>query len=217
MKIAVIGASGFVGSALVKEALNRGYQVTGLARNPENVNVKHEKLTLKKTDVFNEDELASILKGHDAVISAYNSGWTNPNIYEDFLKGSQAIQNAVKNSGVKRYLFVGGAGSLEVAPGVQLVDTPQFPAEYKSGALAARDYLNILKKENSLDWSFFSPAILMHHGIKDGRTGKYRVGTDSPVFDAKGESRLSVEDLSVVLLDELEKGNFIKKRFTAAY
>jgi putative NADH-flavin reductase len=217
MKIVLIGASGFVGTALLKEALLRGYEVTAIVRHPENIKEKNASLHVKKADVFNEDELASILKGHDAVVSAYNAGWTNPNIYDDFLKGSQSIQNAVKKSGVKRYLFVGGAGSLEIAPGIQLVDTPQFPAEYKAGAVAARDYLNILKKESELEWTFLSPAILMHPGIKDGRTGKYRVGTDSPVFDSNNESRLSVEDLSIALLDELEKGNFIRKRFTAAY
>ena len=151
------------------------------------------------------------------MVSTYNAGWENPNLYQDFVKGSEAIQSATKKAGVKRLFVVGGAGSLEIAPGVQLVDTPQFPAEYKTGATAARDYLNILKKETELDWTFLSPAILMHPGITDGRTGKYRTALDTPVFDANNESRLSVEDLSVAILDEVEQGKFIKKRFTAAY
>jgi hypothetical protein len=123
----------------------------------------------------------------------------------------------VKESGVKRYLVIGGAGSLEIAPGVQLIDTPQFPAEYKAGASAARDYLNMIKKEEQLDWTFFSPAIEMHHGITTGRTGKYRLGTDQPVFNNENRSILSVEDLSIAVFDEVENKKFIKKRFTAAY
>lgn len=217
MKLAVIGASGFVGSHVVAEALQRGHQVTAVVRHPENVKVKDPKLTVVKADAFNADELAAALKGNDAIISAYNSGWTNPNIYNDFLKGAQGIQEAAKKAGVKRILIIGGAGSLEIAPGVQLVDTPQFPAEYKAGAQAARDYLNIIKKENELDWTFLSPAILMHPGIDTGRTGKYRTGKDQPVFDANQESKISVEDLSVAILDEIENGRFIHQRFTVAY
>jgi putative NADH-flavin reductase len=217
MKIALIGASGFVGSHILKEALDRGHQVTAIVRNPEKITEKHPNLQAKKGDVFNTDEIAKLVSGHDAVISSYNAGWQNPNLYDDFLKGSQAIQEGVKKSGVKRLIVVGGGGSLEIAPGVQLVDTPQFPAEWKSGALAARDYLNIIRKEDELDWTFFSPAIEMHHGIKDGRTGKYRLGMDQPVFDANGASRLSPEDLSIVLVDELDNKKFIRKRFTAAY
>ncbi|XZF12499.1 NAD(P)-dependent oxidoreductase [Chitinophagaceae bacterium MMS25-I14] len=216
MKVAIIGATGFVGSHLQAELVQRGHEVTAIARHPEAIKAGAG-VTPVTADVFNVDALAAVLKGHDAVISAYNPGWTNPNIYEDFIAGSNAIQEATKKSGTKRLIVIGGAGSLEIAPGVQLVDTPQFPAEYKEGATAARDYLDILKKEDSLDWTFFSPAILMHHGITTGRTGKYRIGTDQPVFDEKGESILSVEDLSVAIADELEKPQFIRRRFTAAY
>lgn len=217
MKIAIIGASGFVGTALVNEALKRGYEITAIVRNPDKIAVKDSNLTVKKGNALDSKNIEQLVAGHDAVLSTYNPGWDNPNIYDEFLAGAQAIQQGIKAAGVKRYLVVGGAGSLEVAPGVQLVDTPQFPAEYKSGALAARDYLNILKKESDLDWTFLSPAILMHPGITNGRTGKYRIGTDNPVTDSKGESRISVEDLCIALLDELEKGQFIKKRFTVAY
>jgi len=217
MKIAILGATGFVGPYLVQEALTRGHHVTALARHPEKLKIAHANLVTKKVDVFHTDELANILKGHDVVLSAYNSGWQNPRIYEDFIAAYESIQKAVKAAGIKRFLVIGGGGSLEIAPGVQLVDTPQFPAEYKRGAQAARDYLNIIKKEQDLDWTFFSPAILMHPGITDGRTGKFRLGTDQPVFDAQGESRLSVEDLSMALLDEIENNKFIRKRFTAGY
>lgn len=217
MKIALIGASGFVGTAVLNEAISRGYNVTAIARNPANIKVTSNLVSVKKADAFDIDGLVSVLKGHDVVVSTYNAGWENPNLYQDFVKGSEAIQSATKKAGIKRLLVVGGAGSLEIAPGVQLVDTPQFPAEYKTGATAARDYLNIIKKETELDWTFLSPAILMHPGITDGRTGKYRTSLDTPVFDANNESRLSVEDLSVAILDEVEQGKFIKKRFTAAY
>jgi len=216
MKVALIGASGFVGSALLNELQRRGHEITAVTRHPENVKLLPNVVALK-ADVFNEAELTEALKGNDAIISAYNPGWTNPNIYEDFMKGAKSIENAAKKSGVKRIIVIGGAGSLEVAPGVQLVDTPQFPAEYKQGALGARDYLTHIRKEENLDWTFFSPAILMHPGIADGRTGRYRTGRDNPVFDEKGESRLSVEDLAVAVVDALEKNTFIKQRFTAAY
>ncbi len=217
MKIALIGASGFVGSAILKEALDRSHQVTGIVRHPEKISIQNSNLRVEKGDAMHADEIASRVKGHDAVISAYNSEWTNPDMYEDFLKGSQSIQAGVKKSGVKRYIVIGGAGSLFVAPGVQLVDTPQFPAEWKTGALAAREYLNILQKEKDLEWTFLSPAIEMHHGTAGIRKGTYRTGLDNPVFDASGRSVISVEDLAVAIIDELEKPEHIRKRFTVAY
>lgn len=217
MRIALIGASGFVGSHLLMEALQRGYEVTAIVRHPENVAVKHSALTVKKGDVLHEGEVAALVAGHDAVISAYNPGWQNPRIYEEFMEGSQAIVRDVKKAGVKRLLVVGGAGSLEVAPGVQLVDTLAFPEAYKNGALAARDFLPLLQKENELDWTFLSPAIEMHAGIQTGRTGKYRMGTNQPVFDDEHKSSISVEDLSAALLDELENNAFIRARFTVGY
>lgn len=214
MKIALIGATGYTGTAVLNEALNRGHQVTAIARNPEKINVKHDNLTLKAADVYDVDALADILKGHDAVSSSFNAGWANPNLYTDFIKGSEGIQAATKKAGVKRLLVIGGAGSLYVADGSQLVDSPQFPAEWKEGANAARDYLNILKGETELDWTFLSPAINLHPGT---RTGVFRLGTDNPVFDEHHKSDISVEDLAVAIIDELEKSQFIKQRFTVGY
>lgn len=216
MNISVIGATGFVGSALVKEALQRGHTVTAIARNTNTV-ATQDQLTLKTADATDAGQLAHAVAGTDVVISAYNAGWTNPELYHDFLSGSKAIQEGVTQSGVKRFIVIGGAGSLYVAPGVQLVDTPEFPAEYLPGATAARDYHNILKEDNQLDWTFFSPAIEMHQGITTGRTGKYRTALDNPVFDDNNRSVLSVEDLAVVVIDEAEQGNHIRERFTAAY
>lgn len=214
MKIAIIGATGFLGSKLVKEAKDRGLEVTAIARNPEKLTEEVKKAAI---DVNQVDELAEVLKGQDAVVSAFNAGWTNPNLYDDFLKGSKSIQQAVKKAGVERLLVIGGAGSLYDAENNQLVDSPDFPAEIKPGATAARDYLNELKEEKDLDWAFFSPAIEMHPGITTGRTGKYRLGKDHPVFDENNVSKLSPEDVAVVLMDEVQKPKHHQQRFTAAY
>lgn len=215
MKIAIIGATGFVGSAILNELASRNHEITAIARNPK----KDENATVKwqKADINDIEELAKIISGSDVVISAYNAGWTNPNLYTDFIEGSKAIQEAVKKSGVKRFITIGGGGSLFVAPNLQAVDTPNFPKDYLAGATAARDYLNIIKEEKELDWAFFSPAFEMHQGITTGRTGKYRLGLDTPVFDENQRSILSVEDLAVVIADEVEDPKHHQVRFTAAY
>ncbi|PZX94407.1 NAD(P)-dependent oxidoreductase [Flavobacterium aquariorum] len=213
MKIALIGATGFVGSNILNELSSRNHDITAIARNPK----KETNANWVSVDIFDTDALAEILKGNDAVINAYNPGWANPNIYEDFINGSKSIQEAVKKSGVNRFITIGGAGSLFVAPNLQAVDTPDFPKEYHAGATAARDYLNILKKEKELDWAFFSPAFEMHQGITTGRTGKYRLGLENPVFDENQRSILSVEDLAVVVADEAENPKHHQIRFTAAY
>ncbi|MCC9016719.1 NAD(P)-dependent oxidoreductase [Flavobacterium lipolyticum] len=213
MKIAIIGATGFVGTAILNELANRNHDLTAIARNPKD----NSNATWKSADIFNVEALSEILKGNDIVINAYNPGWTNPNIYDDFIAGSKAIQEAVKKSGVQRFITIGGAGSLFVAPGLQAVDTPDFPKEYHAGATAARDYLNILKEEKELDWAFFSPAFEMHQGITTGRTGKYRLGLENPVFNDDQRSILSVEDLAVVIADEAETPKHHQVRFTAAY
>lgn len=215
MKVVVIGATGFVGSHIVNELTSRNIQVTGISRN-EKVSDKNN-LKYVAADVKNVEALAEILKQHNIVVSAFGGGWTNPNIYEDFINGSKAIQQAVKQSGVKRFITVGGAGSLYLSDGTQLVDT--FPQDnpFLPGAKAARDYLDILKEEKELDWAFFSPAIDMHQGITIGRTGKYRLGTDYPVMDDDGKNILSGEDLAVIIADEVENPKHHQMRFTAAY
>lgn len=214
-KVAVIGATGFVGTQIVNELANRGYKVEAIVRDASKVQ-QNENVSAKSVDVNNVDELADALQGNDAVISAFNAGWTNPNLYDDFLNGSVNIENAVEKSGVKRFITVGGAGSLFI-DGNQLVDGPDFPAEIKPGATAARDYLNKIKENKTLDWTFFSPAIEMHQGTAGVRTGKYRTALENPVFNEEGRSVLSVEDVAVALVDELEQNNHIRERFTAAY
>lgn len=216
MKVALIGASGFVGTAVLHELLQRGHQVTAIVRHPEKVKTA-DKVTAVSANALDEKAISDAVTGHDAVISAYNAGWTNPDLYNEFLQGSKTIQAGVKKSGVTRLIVIGGAGSLFIAEGVQLIDTPQFPEEYKPGASAAKDYLNILKEEKELEWTFLSPAIEMHPGTSGTKRGAYRTGLENPVFDKANKSIISVEDLAVAILDELENPKHIRKRFTVAY
>mgnify|MGYP003582410518 CR=1 FL=1 len=214
-KVAVIGATGFVGTQVVKELANRGYSVEAIVRDISKVS-ENANVTAKSINVNNIDKLAEALQGNDAVINTFNAGWTNPNLYNDFLNGSRNIEKAVEKSGVKRFITVGGAGSLFI-DGNQIVDGSDFPADIKPGALAARDYLNEIKQNETLDWTFFSPAIEMHPGTAGIRKGVYRTALENPVFDENGRSVLSVEDVAVALVDELEQNKFLKKRFTAGY
>ena len=215
MEIAVIGATGFVGAKIVNELADRGHKVTGISRNTKTSD--NPKVHYISADVTNVDNLTEILKGNDAVISAFNAGWKNPNLYNDFLAGAKAIQEAVKRAGISRFIVIGGAGSLYATKDVQIVDTPDFPKEIFPGASAARDYFNILKEEKELDWAFFSPAIEMNPEITTGRTAKYRLGTDTPVFNGEKRSVLSVEDLAVVIADEIENPKHHQQQFTAGY
>lgn len=213
MNIALIGATGFVGAAVLEELLRRGHQVTALVRNPTKLAARVG-LTVVQADAQDAAQVARAVAGHDAVASAYNPGWTVPDIHDQFLRGTRAIHAGVKASGVRRLLVVGGAGSLYVAPGVQLVDTPQFPAEWKQGALAAREALNLIREETALDWTFLSPPILLAPGE---RTGHYRLGLDAPLMEADGQpGGISVADLAVALVDELETPRHVRQRFTVA-
>lgn len=164
--------------------------------------------------MYKKNDVARLVAGHDAVISAFNPGWKNPDLYNQQIKGAQFIINGVKKAGVKRLLFVGGAGSLEVKPDVQLVDTPEFPKEWKQGALATREASNMLRKESDLEWSFLPPSSVLQSGQ---RTGKYRIGTDQLLTDAKGESRISLEDYALAMLEEMEHPRHVRQRFTVGY
>lgn len=202
-KVALIGASGFIGSRLLAELVARGYAVTAIARNPEKI-ASLPGVTAVKGDVFDKDGLAKLVAGHDAVISAVHFSASDP----------QVLLAAVKQSGVKRYLVVGGAGSLEVAPGVKLFDTPEFPAIYLDEARKGGAFLELLKQEQGLDWTFLSPSALIQPGE---RTGKFRLGTDQLLVDAKGNSAISAEDYAIALVDELEKPAHSRRRFTVGY
>ena len=213
MKIALIGA-GFTGMPVLAEALDRGHEITLILRDPSKVTEASPKLIVSAADVNNTDILTGLLEGHDAVISTFNPGWNSPDLYVNFIKGSENIQQAIKTAGIKRFIVIGGSGSLEVTPGVQLVDTPDFPDKWKEGATAARDYLKTLRRETWLDWTYLSPAINLYPGT---RTGSYRTGMETPVYDDQGRSEISNGDLAVAVLDELDRSAFIKKRFTAGY
>ncbi len=203
MNVALIGPTGNVGSRLLAELLRRGHEVTGIARHPEGL-PSQPHLTVKRGDANDEDGLAALLRGHDAVISAGRFVSVNP----------RALLAAVKQAGVPRLLVVGGAGSLEVAPGVPLVDTPDFPAAYKPEALAGRDFLHVLRGERELNWAFLSPSAIFGPGE---RTGTFRLGTDQLLVGADGESRISMEDFAIALVDELETPRHPRQRFTVGY
>ena len=213
MKVALLGATGFVGTAILNEALGRGHTVLAIARHPEKIAAR-EHLIVKAGDVYDSDRLAALIRGSDAVISAFNPGWKNPNLYNDQVKGTASIIAAIKKAGVRRVLWVGGAGGLEVKSGLRVVDEPGLPAWVKPGSLATINALEQLQKVPELDWSFLAPSAEMKPGK---RTGKFRLGTDHLLVDANGQSSISVEDYAVAMIDELEKPAHIRQRFTVGY
>jgi len=212
MRIALIGATGFIGSAILKEALSRGHQVTALVAHPEKL-ASAANLTPVGVDVLDQAQLAARLKGFDAVISAF-SGHAQSDVYDYYLRGIRSIIVATKEAAVPRLLVVGGAGSLEVEPGLQLLDTPNFPAMYRPTAEGAREALRLLREEKSLNWTMLSPSAVIAPGE---RTGNFRLGGDRLLADEKGESRISVEDYAVAMVDELEKPAHVRQRFTVGY
>lgn len=214
-KLVLIGASGFVGASLLHEAIERGYSVKAIVRHPEKVSVSNPNLELVKVDIMDTEGLAAQLAGADAVISAYNPGWTNPDIAVDTDRGYKSIIKAVKQAGIKRLQVVGGAGSLFVAPGKTVVDSGAIPDAILPGVLALAKVLKEdLTSEKDLDWVFFSPAGTIAPGE---RTGKYRLGKDDLIVDGHGESKISVEDYAKAMIDELEKPQHHQERFTIGY
>jgi len=213
MKIALIGGTGQAGSRILIEALERGHQVTAIARTPAKL-PKHPNLKGVMGDVQNEKLLIGQLAGHDIVMSAYTPTRGTADYTQTCLRGYQTIINATKKAGVKRLLVVGGAGSLEVAPGVQVINTPNFPPEYKTEAAAYADVLAIIRQEKELDWTFVSPSALFAPGQ---RTGKFRLGKDQLLVAADGKSHISMEDFAVALLDEAEHPQHSRQRFTVGY
>lgn len=203
MNIAIIGATGNVGSRLVNEALARGHHVAAIARHASRLAARPGLDTLD-IDLADGAKLAEALRGKDAAISSVRFA-TSP---------LAAVLDPVRQAGVRRLLVVGGAGSLEVAPGAALVDTPTFPAEYKPEALAGRDWLNALRTEKDLDWTFLSPSALF---VPGERTGTFRLGGDTLLTAADGRSWISMEDFAIAMLDEVEKPAHTGRRFTVGY
>jgi putative NADH-flavin reductase len=212
MTIALIGASGYVGSAILHEALWRGHHVTAVVRNTAKL-VPQPGLTASTADVLDTAGLADVLAGHTAVISAF-SGHAQAQVREYYVGGLRSIIAAVKQARLPRLLVVGGAGSLDVAPGVQLLDTPHFPSQWKQTAEGVRDALRLLREEQELEWTMLSPSALLESGM---RTGKFRLGTDELLVDAAGESYISLEDYAVAMIDELERPAHSRQRFTVGY
>ncbi|WP_373778537.1 NAD(P)-dependent oxidoreductase [Glaesserella sp.] len=215
-KIAVIGATGYVGQAVVAELANRGHQVTAFARNIDKV-VKSDKVQAVSFDV-NSTNFAEQLTGFDAVISAFNAGWTNPNLAQDNKTGLANIVEAAKTAKVPYLLVVGGAGSLYVAEGVQLIDTPNFPSEIFDGANAVRNLLADLKARNDVNWSFISPPALLgaDAGYSEQRTGKYRLGNNYLLMNGDIPAGISVTDLAIAIVDDAEKKAHLHQHFTVA-
>ena len=214
-KTALIGASGFVGDAILKELLSRGYEVEALVRNPENVKVQSPRLTVRKVDVADTKALAADLKGYETVISAYNPGWANPDIYRLTLQNYPRIVEAAKEAGVRRLLIVGGAGTLFCAPGLRVVDSGAIPAEIMGGVRSLGEfYLDTLSKEKAIDWVFFSHAGSLEPGEA---SGVYRLGKDDLIVDSEGNSRITVGDYAKAMVDELESPRHHQERFTIGY
>jgi len=203
MKIAVTGASGRAGSAITAELARRGHSVTAIARNPDRI-AKLANVTAVAGDANDRAGLAKLWAGHDAAVSSIHF------VASDV----ETLIGAARDSAVPRYLVVGGAGSLEVAPGVRLVATPNFPAQYRAEAERGTAFLDRLQREKELSWTFLSPSALFEPG---SRTGKFRLGDDQLLVDSAGRSWISFEDFAVAMADEIERPAHVRKRFTVGY
>jgi putative NADH-flavin reductase len=203
MKIAIVGATGRIGSRLTDEALRRGHTVTAIARNASAL-APRAGVTTRDADVNDTAAVAAVLAGNDvAVVSVSFRSMT-----------AEGVLNAVKRAAVPRLLVVGGAGSLEARPGLALIDTPEFPEAFKPEAGAGREFLNVLKQEQTLSWTYVSPSALIGPGE---RTGNFRVGKDTLLVGADGKSSISMEDFAIGFLDEIEKPAHPRARFTMGY
>ena len=211
MNIVIYGASGMIGQRVTREALNRGHHVTAIMRNPEKLTITAPNLTFKQGNMLDAESVARDIAGADAVINATRQNVNEPS--QTYVNAANALIAGLTRAGVRRLIVVGGAGSLEVAPGLQLVDSPDFNPAWRPGALGMRDALDVYRKAD-LDWTYFSPANVIAPGE---RTGQYRTGTDQLVTNEKGESRISAEDYAVALIDELENPRFVRRRFTVGY
>lgn len=211
MRIAIIGASGRVGRPILEEALARGHRVTALVGQPHKLRDLH--VETRRVDALDTPALAKEMRDHDAVISAF-SGHSQDDVLAYYVRGMRSIIQAAKLAQVSRLLVVGGAGSLEVKPGVELLDTPQFPEIYRATAEGARRALHMLRDEEALDWTMLSPSAHLEPG---SRTGKFRLGLDQLLVDADGHSHISLADYAAAMIDELEEQRHLRQRFTVGY
>ncbi len=209
MNVVLFGATGTLGSRILQELLSRGHNMTAVVRDPSKLE-PHENVTETAGDIFDSAGVADAASGADVVVSAYGPGPEKPEL---LLDATRSLIAGVEDSGVKRLIVAGGAGSLEVAPGVRLVDTPDFPPEWKGIAIAHAEALELLRTSR-LDWTSVSPAAYIHPGE---RTGKYRTGEDQLLVDEKGQSEISAEDFAIAIADEVEHPRHLRERFTAAW
>jgi putative NADH-flavin reductase len=202
-RVALIGASGKIGSKIAAELIQRGHKVTGIARNPEKVTVSG--ITTAAGDFTQPEQMAKVLSGHDAVISAAS-----------FIPGqAEKLIASVRQSGVKRFLMVGGAASLQTEPGgKKIIETIELPDAWKAPVMEGIRTLGLLRDVQDVDWTFFSPAVQIGPGE---RTGKFRLGEEVVVKDAAGASKISYDDYAIAMVDEFEQGKHIKSRFTVGY
>ena len=210
LKIALFGATGMIGSRIAAEALARGHEVTAIVRRPKPVDGLPE-LKVVAGDLFDAAASSALVAGFDVIASAYGPSHDDAS---KVIEATRSLVGLARAAGVKRLVAVGGAGSLEVAPGKQLVDTEGFPDAYKAVALAHREALGVYRTVADLDWTFFSPAAMIAPGAK---TGTFRTGADSLIVDASGNSKISAEDYAVAFVDEVEQGRFVRRIATVAY
>jgi putative NADH-flavin reductase len=209
MRLVVYGAGGTIGRRITQEALRRGHRVTAVGRDPANLEPPSNGLAVLRGDVLEPAGVARSVAGHDAVVSAVGAGQGPPDMV---VRAAHSLIDGLRRAGVRRLLVVGGAGSLEVAPGVQLVDAPDFPAAWRPIALAHGEALAVYRAAD-LDWTYFSPAAIIEPGE---RTGRYRTGRDQLLTNGEGKSRISAEDFAVALLDEVERPQHLRERITVA-
>ena len=210
MKVIIIGATGTIGQRLVQEGLRRGYEVTAATRDSSKIDPSTERLSGIRLDVMEPSSVEAAVAGHDVVINAFGPQFGQES---DLPEAARSIVEGMKNAGVSRLVIVGGAGSLEVEPGVRLMDTPDFPAEIKPLALAHVEAYDVYR-HSDLEWTYVSPASWIEPGK---RTGNFRIGTSRLITDDDGASRISAEDYAAALFDEVEDPQFVHDRFTVAY
>lgn len=209
-KIALFGSTGRIGQRILSEALSRGHEVTAIVRDATRNSDKRPNLSFKPGDVLKPESVAVATVGQDVVVSAYGPGAGDP---KQVVTAAESLIEGVSTHQPMRVIVVGAAGSLEVSPGVEPVDTPDFPSDWKGIALAQREALAVYRK-SAIDWTYVSPAAFIEPGK---RTGQYRTGTEQLLTDGEGESRISMEDYAKAILDEIENPRFRRQRFTVAY
>jgi uncharacterized protein len=210
MKLIMFGPTGTIGSRILNEALQRGQTLTAITRDPSRFSVSHKNLTVVAGNALDPASVATLATGHDAVLSAMGPGGSSA---VTIVQAAQALIGGLSQAGIRRLIVVGGAGTLDVAPGVRLIDSPNFVEEYRPLAIAHLEAYNLYQASN-LDWSFVCPAPEIAPG---DRTGNFQVGADRLLTNENGESRISAEDYAIAFMDEVEQSKYLHHRMTVAY